>query len=162
MAVALSACGLMGSAGSTASAQGVVEAAGWTRIAVTSDYFVVANVLPGERMFTAAEAAKERPNEGELILAGEGRGLGPHVRHVEAHVYDKRTGLPLTSVKPTIVIINQTTGDRVDVESTLMQDVNIGAPDVHYGNNVVVAGNSELRLVITVGNEEVTLDGHLD
>lgn len=162
IAVVLPACGLTSSGDDAPSAQGVVAAAGWTRIAVTPGYYVVANVLPGERMFTAAEAANERPQEGELILAGKGRALGPNVRHVEAHVYDKRTGLPLTSVKPTIVVINQTTGERVDVESTLMQDVNIGAADVHYGNNVVVAGNSELRLVITVGDEEVMLDGHLD
>jgi hypothetical protein len=162
IAVALPACGVAGSRDDASAVQAVVAAAGWTRIAVTPGYYVVANVLPGERMFTAAEAAKEHPQEGELILAGEGRALGPNVRHVEAHVYDKRTGLPLTSVKPTIVVINQTTGERVDVESTLMQDVNTGAPDVHFGNNVMVAGNSELRLIITVGNEEVTLDGHLD
>ncbi|MEY2445475.1 MAG: hypothetical protein QOE00_2055 [Ilumatobacteraceae bacterium] len=163
IAVLLPACGLTSSGDHAADTpQSVVAAAGWTRIAVTASYYVVANVLPGERMFTAAEVKKDRPQEGELILAGTGNALGPDVRHVEAHVYDKRTGLPLTSVKPTIVVLNQTTGDRVDVESTLMQDVNIGAPDVHYGNNVVVAGNSELRLVITVGNQEVTLDGHLD
>jgi hypothetical protein len=48
------------------------------------------------------------------------------------------------------------------VPPTLMQDVNIGAVDIHYGNNVLVRGDSDLSLVITVGHEEVTVDAHLD
>ncbi len=162
--VSVAGCGRLTSAGvdGSATTEGVVGAAGWTRIALTDDYFIVGNVLPGERMFTAAEAAREHPLEGELIIAGTGRALGPNVRHVEAHVYDRHTGLPLDTLKPTIVLFNQSTGERVEVGSTLMQDVNIGALDVHYGNNVTMAGNSDLHLVVTIGDEEVTLDGHLD
>lgn len=142
--------------------QDVVAAAGWTRIATTEKYLVVANVLPGEQMFTAAEAQAEHPTQGELIVEGTGQALGANVRHVEAHIYDRKTGMPLTNVKPTIVVLNRTTGERTEVASTLMQDVNIGALDVHYGNNVAVPGSSDLSLTITIGDQEVTLDGHLD
>lgn len=161
--VSLVGCGGGGSGASdSGAAERVVAATGWTRIASTDRYFVVANVLPGERMFTAAEAAHEHPLEGELIIAGTGRAVGPNVRHVEAHVYDRQSGLPLDNLKPTIVLFNQTTGERVEVGSTLMQDLNIGSPDIHYGNNVSMAGDSDLHLVVTIGDEEVTLDGHLD
>ncbi|MCU1360397.1 MAG: hypothetical protein JWN99_1686 [Ilumatobacteraceae bacterium] len=147
---------------SATEAQEVAAVSGWTRIATTEHYIVVANVLPGERMFTAAELTAEHPTEGELIVDGRGNPLGPDVRHVEAHIYDKVSGLPITTVRPTIVLLNRTSGQSTDISSTLMQDVNVGAPDIHFGNNTPVPGNSDLTLTITVGNEAVTLDGHLD
>jgi hypothetical protein len=136
--------------------------AGWTRIATTTHYLVVANVLPGEEMFTTAEREAEHPVEGESILHGAGAPIGPDARHVEAHVYDRSTGLPVDDITPTIVVYNRTTGQRLVVEPTLMQDLNIGAPDAHFGNNVVIPGDSDLSLTVTIGDEEVTLDGHLD
>lgn len=165
LVASLAACRLIGTqAGSHASSdeRAVATAAGWTRIATTEKYLVVANVLPGEEMFSAAEAHEAHPTEGELIIEGTGRALDTNVRHVEAHIYDRRTGMPLTNVQPTIVVFNRTTGERIEVPSTLMQDVNIGALDIHYGNNVVLQGNSDLSLSITIGDEVVTLDGHLD
>ncbi len=161
----LTSCRLIGSepvAHSSSTAQDVVAVAGWTRIAVTESYLVVANVLPGEEMFTSAEAGVEHPIEGELILSGTGRALSTNSRHIETHIYDRRTGVPLADLRPSIVVLNRTTGELIEVEGTLMQDVNIGVLDIHYGNNVAVAGNSDLRLTITVGEEEAILDGHLD
>lgn len=140
----------------------VAAATGWTRLAVTENYLVVTNVLPGEEMFTSAEADAEHPIEGEVIISGAGRPLVANSRHIEAHIYDRKTGIPMANLKPTIVVLNRTTGEHIEVESTLMQDVNIGALDIHYGNNVSVVGDSDVRLTITIGDEEVTLDGHLD
>jgi hypothetical protein len=164
--VALTSCGVIGDAESGgrggATAAQVAAVAGWTRIALTTSYLLVVNVLPGERMFTNTEMASMSPTMGEAILDGKGEPLGPGVRHVEAHVYDRSTGLPLSNVTPTIHLFNRTTGDHLMVPPTLMQDVNIGAVDIHYGNNVLVRGDSDLSLVITVGHEEVTVDAHLD
>ena len=141
---------------------GVAAVAGWTRLASTASFLIVANVLPGEEMFTQKDFDRLHPAEGELILQRTGRKIGPDVRHVEAHVYDRTTGLPRADVTLTIVVVNRTTGERTMVPPTLMQDVNIGASDVHYGNNVMIRGNSDLSLKVTVGHEEVTLDGHID
>ena len=164
--LALTSCGVLGDTasvgtGETSAAQ-VAAVAGWTRIALTTSYLLVVNVLPGERMFTHTEMAAMSPTMGEAILDGMGKPTGPGVRHVEAHVYDRSTGLPLSNVTPTIHLYNRTTGDHLLVPPTLMQDVNIGAVDIHYGNNVLVRGDSDLSLVITVGDEEVTVDAHLD
>ena len=142
--------------------QDVAGAAGWTRIATTADYFVVANVLPGERMYTATEVAAQHPTVGELIISGVGQPLGANVRHVEAHIYDRATGMPIANLNPSIEVLNRTTGQRVQITSALMQDVAIGDLDIHYGNNVAVMGDSDLTLTVTVGTEVVTLDGHLD
>lgn len=146
----------------TEDASDVVAAAGWTRAVATEHYLVVVNVLPGEAMFTHAEHQEQHPTEGELILSGDGEALGPVSRHVEAHIYDRATGLAFTDVVPTIELLNRTTGERIEVEPTLMQDVNIGPLDLHFGNNVPVPSNSDLEITVTVAGEEVTVDGHLD
>lgn len=136
--------------------------AGWTRAILSESYLVVVNVLPAEPMFDAAEHAKTHATEGELIIEGGGRPTGTHMRHVEAHIYDRDTGKVVTDVVPRIVVTNRTTGEVLEVEPTLMQDVNIGVPDQHFGNNVMIMPNSDLTLRVTLGSEEVSVDGHLD
>ncbi|MGZ4699715.1 MAG: hypothetical protein ACXVH5_06115 [Ilumatobacteraceae bacterium] len=165
VAVGLTSCDLVNDDGTvTKSDAGDVSAvAGWTRIALTTHYLLVVNVLPSERMFSDAEMRSLSPTEGEQILdKGVGDPIGLGIRHVEAHIYNRATGLPISSIKPSIRVFNRTTGDHVDVPATLMQDVVIGSSDIHYGNNVPVSGNSDISLAITVGDEEVTVDGHLD
>ena len=165
LAVATTGCRFVNPSQSTSLSddpQSVVGAAGWTRIASTPRYIVVANVLPGEEMFTGERVRNEHPTVGELVIAGAGNPLGPNVRHVEAHIYDRSTGLPLSNVRPSISVLNRSTGKRTSVPPTLMQDVNSGARDVHYGNNIAVAGDSDLSITVTIGEQEVTLDGHLD
>lgn len=161
---ALAACSVLRSevAQVVEDADDVVAAAGWTRAIATEHYLVVVNVLPGEAMFTHAEHEQHHPTEGELILSGSGEALGPESRHVEAHIYDRATGLAVTTEVPTITLLNRTTGERIEVEPTLMQDVNIGALDRHFGNNVPVRSNSDLEITVSVAGEEVTVDGHLD
>jgi|CXWL01.1.fsa_nt_gi hypothetical protein len=139
----------------------VTSVAGWTRIATTPSYIVIANVLPGEEMFTTDEAEAEHPLEGELIIDGPSDPIGGNARHVEAHVYDRSTGLELSDVDVSLVVVNRTTGERLSVAPTLMQDVNIGPLDLHYGNNAQIPGGSNLSLTVTVENEEVTVDGLL-
>jgi hypothetical protein len=77
-------------------------------------------------------------------------------------VYDRLTGLPLTGVTPQITLVDRGTGRHTNVPPTLMQDLDIGALDIHFGNNVAIPNNSDLRLTVTIGNEEATFDGHLD
>jgi hypothetical protein len=166
LAAVLTACRLIGAGAGAGedlatNGQDVVSVAGWTRLATTTKYMVVVNVLPGEQMFTDKEADAEHPTVGELIINGPGQPVGTNVRHVEAHIYDRATGLPVTGVMPIIVLLNRTTGARTVVPPTLMQDVNIGSSDIHFGNNVVVSGDSDLSLTVTIGDEEVTFDGHL-
>ncbi len=161
----LVACRLVGVGADTPIAAGTAEVAavaGWTRIATTENYILVVNVLPGERMYSKGEAGATHPIVGELCIIGAGQPVGPDVRHVEAHIYDRVTGLPVADVKPAIVIVNRTTGERTSVPPTLMQDLIVGSMDIHWGNNVKVTGNSDLSVIVTLAHEEVTVDGHLD
>jgi len=140
----------------------VADTAGWSRLATTGKYIVIANVLPAEHMLTSDQATSQHPTEGELVLHGQGHAVGPDVRHVEAHIYDRSTGRPRADLHPSIVVLNRTTGERTVVPAVLMQDINIGEIDVHYGNNVRVAGNSDVLLTVAIDTEEVSFEGHLD
>ena len=140
----------------------VAEAAGWTRMVATQHYLFVLNVLPGEEMFSHADHMAHHPTEGELIIEGEGLPLGRNVRHVEAHVYDIATGLAISTQAPTIELTNRTTGEVAKVPAALMHDVNIGELDLHFGNNVHVAPDSDISVKISLHGEEASVDGHLD
>jgi hypothetical protein len=140
----------------------IASAAGWTRMAASQHYLFVVNVLPGEEMFSHAAHEAHHPTEGELVIDGEGLPLGPNVRHVEAHVYDLATGLAISKQAPIIELTNRTTGEVTQVPAALMHDVNIGALDLHFGNNVHVAPSSDISVKISLQGEEVSVDGHLD
>ena len=136
--------------------------AGFTKIATTAHYFVVVNVLPAERMYSPEELAAEHPTVGEAVLRGPAAPVVPSARHIEAHIYDRTTGLPTTLVTPTITVVDHDSGARISIDPTLMQDVIIGAADVHFGNNVVVAGDRDITLTVDIGGEEVVVSGRLD
>lgn len=162
----LSGCGLLRLGGARgdgdANSSAVAGAAGWTRTVSTQHYLIVVNVLPGEDMFSHKQHTANHAVEGELIIHGEGMPLGQNVRHVEAHIYDIATGLAVTNVSPTIVLTNRTTGEVTPVPATLMQDVNIGELDRHFGNNVYVSPDSDISVKVSLQGEEVSVDGHLD
>jgi hypothetical protein len=140
----------------------VADVAGFTKIATTQHHIVVVNVLPAEHMYTPEELAAQHPTEGEAVLDGPANPVVPNARHIEAHIYDRTTGLPSTAITPTIAVTVVDTGERTEIPPTLMQDVVIGAPDRHFGNNVVVQGGHDVSVQVDIGGEEVVIDGHLD
>jgi hypothetical protein len=135
--------------------------AGFTKVATSEHYIVVVNVLPAEHMFTQAESARAHPTVGELVVDGHPTPRPPSSRHTEAHIYSKATGLPLTSPRPTITIVDHTSGRVRPVDATLMQDVIIGTPDLHFGSNLVIPSGHDFTITVQIGGEEVTVDGTL-
>ncbi|MBI4933462.1 MAG: hypothetical protein HY828_06260 [Actinobacteria bacterium] len=140
----------------------VAAVAGWTRLSTTDTYIAVANVLPGEAMFTDEANDAEQPLEGELIVVGSGAPVVADARHVEVHLYDRMTGLPVAGLHVTIEVVNLSTGAHFDVPATEMQDLALGDRDRHYGNNVPITGPADIRVIVTAGSERMTFDGHLD
>jgi hypothetical protein len=140
----------------------VASVSGWTRLLTTDKYIAVANVLPGEQMYTDEENHSEHPLVGELILHGTGAPVTAQSRHVEVHVYDRTTGLPVDGLDVTVEVMNLSTGEHLMIPTTAMQDLSIGARDRHYGNNVSIAGPADLRVIVTIDDERLTFDGHLN
>ncbi|MFV1990335.1 MAG: hypothetical protein ACC652_06305 [Acidimicrobiales bacterium] len=141
----------------------VSEVAGFTKIGFIADYLVVVNVLPGEEMFSPEEVARDQPTLGEMAIGGEGSGVVEDSRHVEAHVYDRATGLAVTDVVPVLEVVDRGAQKKTVLNSVLMQDVNIGSTDLHFGDNLVIGGGTDLRIRVTLGpNQEILVDGYLD
>ncbi len=141
----------------------VADVAGFTKIGFTDEHLVIVNVLPAERMYTQDEFDHEHPTVGELALHGDGSPMGSQGRHVEAHLYDRATGLPVAEPIPVLELIRHDTNEVVPIGSVLMQDVSIGAPDIHFGDNVQLPGGIAITVRVDLGDgKEVVVDGHLD
>ena len=150
-----------GAGGPVGPSESVAAVAGFTKIAVTSDYVVMVNVLPGEHMYTAGQYAHHHPTVGELIIDGAGAPVQPWTRHVEAHVYSRSTGEVALDVMPTFEINDRTTGRITTFESTAMQDVIIGLPDRHFGNNVIIPPGHPFTLTVTIAGQPLRFGGRL-
>jgi hypothetical protein len=144
-----------------ASGGSVEDYAGFTEMATTVDYVVMVNVLPAEPMFSHAEHERLHPTAGELVIEGVGGRVRRWTRHVEAHVYSRATGEVVTDVVPAIEVLDRTTGRVIPVAPVLMQDVVIGEPDQHFGNNVVVGPDRAITVVVRLNDQVVSVDGRL-
>ncbi len=140
----------------------VADVAGWTRQATTEHYLLIIGVGPGEQMYTAEEIADQHPISGEAIITGTGVPVGDDIRHVEVHVYGLATGDLLETEEPVITVVNRSTGEASKVDPVLMEGIEIGKLDRHFGNNTHIPGNSDLSIEVLVNGERVTVDGHLD
>ena len=69
--------------------------AGVTKMRTTKHYLIVLNVVPPEHMYPPAVAARIHPTDGELNIRGSMAPITPTARHFEAHIYSRRTGLPI-------------------------------------------------------------------
>ena len=147
--------------GASAAEPPVESFAGFTKVATTKHYVVVLNVLPAEEMFTRTSYEQSHPTVGELVVDGRPTPRPPSSRHTEAHIYSQATGLPVTNVRPRLTLVDHTSGSVRDVDATLMQDVVIGAPDLHFGSNVIIPSGHQFTIVVSIGAEEVSFDGLL-
>lgn len=139
----------------------VAEVAGWTQHATSNSYLLIISVTPGTQMFTAEEVAAQHLIRGEVIISGTAVPPGEDIRHVEVHIYNRATGALLDTETPVITVVNQSTGRATEVDPVLMDDIEAGSLDRHFGNNLHIPANSDLRVEVSVNGEKVTVDGHL-
>lgn len=159
VALGMSACGALRLTTVSAVNPPAEKYSGFTKVATSEHYIVVVNVLPAEEMFTPAENARLHPTVGELVIDGKPTPRSREGRHTEAHIYAKDTGLVLSNVRPQMTLIDRNTGQVRDVDATLMQDVIVGEPDLHFGSNIVIPSGHEITIVVDVGSERVSIDG---
>ncbi|MEN9646950.1 MAG: hypothetical protein RL238_3619 [Actinomycetota bacterium] len=113
-------------------------------------------------MYSDEARSIEHPIEGEAIIAGEGAPIVVDARHVEVHVYDRTSGLPVPGLDLTLIVVNLSTGQRFEVAAAEMQDLSIGSRDRHYGNNVPIAGPADISVTVSIRGERIAFDGHID
>ena len=155
-------CALTGRATVVSAADASERYAGFTKSVLTPTYLIVINVLPPEEMFTPAEVDARHPVEGEMALRGPSGPIVASSRHVEAHIYSRLTGRPLSEVTPSITLTDHVTGAVTQLEPTLMQDIIIGSADQHFGNNVVIESHHDFTIHVGIDDERASVAGRLD
>lgn len=135
----------------------------------TAGHLLTLAVGPEETMYSPEEAAASHPASGEVMISGTmatamgGMGRMPgtgqasgQVSHLEVHICD-RSGRVVTDAHPTISITDTTAGGPpVSVPVAVMEGVDAGPADLHYGNNVEVVAGHAYTVEVAVAGEVAT------
>ncbi len=118
----------------------------------TPSYAIGLSVGPPETMYSRSEVAAKHPTSGEVMLGGTMSDVpGPPapVRHLEVHICSRSTGAVVQNANPMITLTDSAPGSKPQpLPVAVMQGVNQGTSDTHYGNNVLLP--SDHTYVVTI------------
>ena len=133
-----------------------------TYTAVTSSYRFVLHVAMAEKMYTPAQVRKLHPKHGEVMLHGSmvmgGMAMGGSMRHLEVQICSRTTNAVVTNANPTIVVVdNSAKNTTTKVPVAVMEGIEEGVADLHYGNNVTMPARHRFTIIVTLKGERATL-----
>jgi hypothetical protein len=181
-AMALAGCGGGGStatSGTTVLASGCATGSGITASTTTQSYVVRLDIGPLETMFTPAQAASQHPTDGEIMISGtmspvggsdgmgdmpgmsgsdtSGTATNTSAHHLEAHICSKTSGTPIQGANPTITVTPAATPSTPqNVPIAVMEGVNAGVADYHYGNNVLLSPGGAYTVAVALNGQTAT------
>jgi hypothetical protein len=125
----------------------------------TASYVFALSIGPVETMYTPAQVRAQHPRSGEVMLKGQlTAGMAGMTmpttgqKHLEVHICT-RGGAVVKGASPHIVVSDPVSKQMaVAVPVAVMEGVNEGASDLHYGNNVTLTAGHRITV-------KVTLDG---
>jgi hypothetical protein len=127
-------------------------------IATTSTYRMALHVGMPEMMYTAAQVRKLHPKSGEVMLRGKmmmGMKMGGSTRHLEVHICMRENRAVITNAHPTITLMGQKANAMpMNVPVAVMEGIGAGPADLHYGNNVPMAGGHRFTVTVTVKRQK--------
>lgn len=104
-----------------------------------------------------AEVKAKHLKTGEVMLGGSMAGMrfaaGTIPRHVEVHICNRATGKVVTRAMPSITLVAQSGGRPEQVPVMVMQGIESGVSDLHYGNNVPMRRGVTYVVVVRTGGE---------
>lgn len=84
-------------------------------------------------------------------------GTAADYQHLEIHVCSRTTGKVVTTMHPTITVVDTTANNRSTVVPVaVMQGVELGTSDLHYGNNVLMPAGHHFTITMVGGGETAT------
>jgi hypothetical protein len=138
-------------------------AAGITEHAKTASYSLTLDVGPTAAMYTEAQVKAKHLTKGEVMLGGAMMSTsmsamkGETERHLELHVYSRKTGAVVTNVLPQITLTDTTAmGMAAKLDVVSMEGITEGASDLHYGNNVSLKLGDEYTVNAVVHGEKAS------
>jgi hypothetical protein len=145
------------------------------QVGSTTSYNLSVVIGSIQAMFTPAQVASQHPKTGEVMFSGQmtmppgmdpstvdmgnmpSMNIPPEWRHLEAHIYDKKTGDVVKTLTPVITLTNKFTGMTRPISMVTMQGVIEGPGDFHYGNNVDLP-TGQYTVTVAVGSESANFD----
>jgi hypothetical protein len=133
------------------------------KLASTSTYNMVAEIGPLQAMYTPSQVASEHPRTGEIMFSGTmtmpsgTSSPAPDWRHLEVHIFDKKTGDAIKTVTPQISVTNEATGATQQVPIVEMQGIVEGPNDIHFGNNIELPAGA-YKVTAVVGGETASFE----
>lgn len=129
------------------------QGTGISQSATTSSYKMMLDIGPEEKMYTRAEVQASHPRTGEVTLRGQmvmtGMTDPASAHHLEVHICARSDGQVVSNLSPGITVVDNSAGNRVEqVPTAVMQGVDSGRADLHYGNTVVMP--SDHRFTVDV------------
>lgn len=132
-------------------------------------YRVVLQVGPAEKMSMHRKGAT-----GEVMLGGKmascaepgshmgGMSMGSTTcnRHVELHVYDRKSGRVVTKAHVSISLYTSRTRKTIQVPIMSMVGAAAGSNDLHYGNNIYAAAG-HYTIAVHINQIRTTFSLHL-
>jgi hypothetical protein len=122
-------------------------------IVKVSPYVFALSIGPVETMYTAAQVKAKHPTSGELMISGKmvdgmaGMAMGTgSQRHLEVHICTT-AGKVVAGAHPSITV----NGSMVPV--AVMEGVDQGASDLHYGNNVELKTGQKVKVVVKLNGK---------
>ncbi len=142
-----------------------------TQVGSTDSYNLSLQVGGLEPMYMPADVAKTHPKSGEIMFSGQmqmppgmegmgsmtGMAYPPGWRHLEVHIFDKKTGNVVKTVMPQITVTNAATGQSQTVPVVTMQGLADGVGDFHYGNNVLMP-NGQYTVSVVINGESASFN----
>jgi len=132
-----------------------------SKAATTASYRLSLDVGPVEPMYTPAQVKAKHLTSGEVMVGGAMMAgsmmSGAVERHLELHVYSRKTGAVVGNVTPTIALTDETAHAKpLKLEVVAMEGIGQGRADLHYGNNVSVDVGHTYKVAVVVGGEPAT------
>jgi hypothetical protein len=137
--------------------------AGITQHATTASYSLTLDIGPTAAMYTQAQVKAKHITNGEVMLGGAMMSTsmsamkGETERHLELHVYSRKTGAVVSNVMPEITLTDTTAmGMAAKLDVVSMEGITEGASDYHYGNNVSLKLGDEYTVNAVVHGEKAS------
>lgn len=119
----------------------------------TASYDMLLHFGPLERMYTQAEVDSQHPNGGELILRGDPPPALTDGRHIGVHIFGRSSGKVITDANPTITITDSASPPEIKAPVVVMQALDTGPTDLHYGNNVALIAGHSYTITVQLNGE---------
>lgn len=130
------------------------------RIDVTRDYRFTLLIGKVEDMYMPYQVRANHLKHGEVMLRGRmatGANLtGGTIRHLEVQICARDSRRVVTTANPKIVVDDTTRGRAVMLPVSVMEGIGEGVADLHYGNNVAMAGGHRFVVMVTWKGERAS------